>query len=74
MAHRVILETAGIELSNRDLVIKVSATAGMIGTCHISKGNFEWRPANKSVKHHRLTWREFAKLMEAQGKPVKKSK
>ena len=71
MAHEVKLRLHTKVVASKDMEIEVRESSGKLGTLLISKGNVEWRPAWKSVKKHRLSWKKFAALMENEGKPVK---
>ena len=86
MAHKVTLElpktrqVVTVELPtthvvlHKDIKVQVHSTVGKLGTVLISKGNIEWLASPKSLKKHRLSWIQFAALMEAQGKPARAAK
>lgn len=71
MAHdvRVRLNTAVVR--HKDLEVIVRAGTGKLGTLLISKGNMEWLPKGNSVNKRRLSWKQFAALIETEGKRVK---
>lgn len=71
MAHQLRMKLNTNLVAHKDLEIVVRHTSGKLGTLLISRGNIEWRPAWKSVKKHRFSWMQFAKLMENEGKQVK---
>lgn len=71
MAHQLRLKLNTNLVAHKDLEIVVRQTSGKLGTLLISKGNIEWRPAWKSVKKHRFSWRKFAQLMENEGKQIR---
>jgi hypothetical protein len=75
MAHEVSARLYTKVVAHKDLevVVKTSAT-GKLGTLLISKGNIEWLPRGKSVKKKRLSWAEFATLIEGEGKTVRVKK
>lgn len=74
MAHNVSLNLNTNIVLHKDVEIVVRTSAGKLGTLLVSKGNIEWLPVKKSVNKHRLSWKEFAKLMQEQGKPAKAKK
>jgi hypothetical protein len=39
-----------------------------VGELHVSKGGVRWYPADSKGGHHKLTWKQFADLMEEQKK------
>ncbi|AKJ66944.1 hypothetical protein PATSB16_04980 [Pandoraea thiooxydans] len=75
MAHEVSAKLHTKALSNKDLEIDIKTVDGdkasRLGTLLISKGNIEWLPKGNSVNKKRLTWVQFAALIEDQGKSVK---
>lgn len=66
MAHQIGIKLPTYEVANKGVEIAVRGNTGKLGTLLINKGNIEWRPAQKSVKTHRLDWADFADLMEEQ--------
>jgi hypothetical protein len=66
MAHEISVEINEKVVLHKDAEIEVKKDGKKLGTILVSKGNIEWRPANKSVTKHRLSWTKFAELMEAQ--------
>ena len=71
MAHEVTLDIATKFVLHRDVKVQVKTDDGMLGTLLISKGNIEWLPAGNHVNKKRMTWKNFAKLLEEHGKNVK---
>lgn len=75
MAHEVSAKLHTKAVAHKDLEIEVKTIADgkstKLGTLLISKGNIEWLPRGNSVKKKRLSWVQFAALMEEQGKTVK---
>ena len=71
MAHEVTLDIATKFVLHKDVKIEIKTDAGKLGELLISKGNVEWWPRGNSVNKLRLSWTNFAELMEAHGKPVK---
>ena len=71
MAHVVTLDIATKFVLHKDVKIEVKNDDGKLGTLLVSKGNVEWLPAGNSVNKRRLTWTNFAALMEEKGKQVK---
>lgn len=71
MAHEVFLSLDEKIVLHKDVEVEVKADGAKLGTLLISKGNIEWLPVGNSVNKHRLSWKKFAALMEAQGKPAK---
>lgn len=78
MAHEVSVKLHTKVVAHKDLEIEVKTiddgTPSKLGTLLISKGNIEWLPKGNSVNKKRLTWLQFAALMEDQGKSVKVKK
>lgn len=78
MAHDVSARLHTKVVAHKDLEIEVKTiTEGSqtkLGTLLISKGNIEWLPKGNSVNKRRLTWVEFAALLEENGKVVKVKK
>lgn len=72
MAHEVRAKIDTKVVAHKDLEISVKDSAGKLGTLLISKGNIEWVPARASVKKKRLSWARFAKVMEQEGRTVRK--
>lgn len=71
MAHEVTLDIATKFVLHKDVKVEVKTDEGKLGTLLISKGNIEWLPVGNHVNKKRMTWRNFAKLIEEQGKDVK---
>lgn len=71
MAHEVTLDIATKFVLHKDVKIEVKTDEGKLGTLLVSKGNIEWLPAGNHVNKKRMTWKNFAKLIEEQGKDVK---
>ncbi|AOA04583.1 hypothetical protein [Pseudomonas sp. TMW 2.1634] len=71
MAHEVSINLHQKIVLSKDVEVEVKAGGSKLGTILISKGNLEWVPAGNSVNKHRLTWKQFATLMEGEGKPKK---
>ena len=71
MAHVVTLDIATKFVLHKDVKIEVKNDDGKLGTLLVSKGNVEGLPAGNSVNKRRLTWTNFAALMEEKGKQVK---
>ena len=76
MAHEVTAKLHTKVVAHKDLEIEVktisdSKHSKKLGTLLISKGNIEWLPKGNSVNKKRLTWVQFAALIEDQGKTVK---
>lgn len=71
MAHEVNVKFHTTVVAHRDIKIEVKTDDGKLGTLLISKGNIEWLPKSKSVNKRRLSWQQFADLMEKSGKPAK---
>lgn len=75
MAHTVSLEIPSTRtVLHKDIKFEVRETYGKLGTLLISKGNIEWLPSPRSIKKHRLTWRQFHDLMVNLGKPARAAK
>lgn len=75
MAHEVSATLHTKVVANKDLEVVIRTTSeGKLGTLLISKGNIEWLPRGKSVKKKRLSWQDFADLIESTGKTVRAKK
>ncbi len=78
MAHEVSAKLHTKVVAHKDLEIDVKTISNgkpsKLGTLLISKGNIEWLPKGNSVNKKRLTWMQFATLMDEQGKTVKMKK
>ncbi|KAA0948216.1 MULTISPECIES: hypothetical protein [unclassified Pseudomonas] len=73
MAHEVSVNFHQKVVLSKDIEVEVKADGARLGKILISKGNIEWVPAGNSVNKHRLSWKQFAALMEDEGQ-VKKIK
>ncbi|WP_424218002.1 hypothetical protein [Thauera humireducens] len=71
MAHEVIAHLHSKLVGNKDLEVEVKHDGAKLGTLLISKGNIEWLPANNHVNKHRMTWKQFAQIMEREGAPAR---
>ena len=71
MAHTVTFDIQTKVALAKDVKFEIRNDQGKLGELLISKGNIEWKAANKQVKKHRLSWEKFAFLMEQEGQPVK---
>ena len=78
MAHEVSAKLHTKVVASKDLEIEVKTVdegkSSKLGTLLISKGNIEWLPKGNSVNKKRLTWVQFAELVEEHGKSVKMKK
>ena len=78
MAHEVSAKLHTKVVAHKDLEIEVKTVndgkSSKLGTLLVSKGNIEWLPKGNSVNKKRLTWVQFAALLEEQGKTVKAKK
>ena len=78
MAHEVSAKLHTKVVAHKDLEIEVKTMAdgkaSKLGTLLISKGNIEWLPKGNSVNKKRLSWVQFASLVESEGKTVKVKK
>ncbi len=78
MAHEVSAKLHTKVVAHKDLEIDVKTISNgkpsKLGTLLISKGNIEWLPKGNFVNEKRLTWMQFATLMDEQGKTVKMKK
>lgn len=78
MAHEVSAKLYTKVVAHKDLEIEVKTIddgkTSKLGTLLISKGNIEWLPKGNSVNKKRLTWVQFAALIEEQGKTTKVKK
>lgn len=69
--HEVSLDIATKFVLHKDVTVEIKKDNAKLGTLLISKGNVEWVPVGNHVNKHRLTWTQFAKLMETEGKQVR---
>lgn len=74
MAHEVSMAIDTTFVLHKDVKVEVKVDNKKLGTVLISKGNIEWLPANKSVNKKRLSWTQFATLMETNGKAARVKK
>ncbi|MEK7237753.1 MAG: hypothetical protein AAB242_14075 [Nitrospirota bacterium] len=78
MAHEVSVKLHTKVVAHKDLEIEVKTIddgkPSKLGTLLVSKGNIEWLPKGNSVNKKRLTWVQFAALIEGEGKAVKVKK
>jgi hypothetical protein len=58
-------------VTKTDVTFDIRENGSKLGTLLVSRGNIEWVPSGNSVNKHRMTWANFAKLMESDGKPKK---
>lgn len=71
MAHEVRFKIDTALVAHKDFEIVVKTNNAKLGTLLISQGNVEWRPKGARVNKRRLTWAQFARVMEERGKPAK---
>ena len=71
MAHEVRVRIDTAVVAHKDLEVIIRTDDGKLGTLLISKGNIEWLPKGNSVNKRHLSWRQFAELMEVEGKKRK---
>jgi hypothetical protein len=75
MAHEVSAKLHTKVVAHKDLEIEIKTIddgkSSKLGTLLISKGNIEWLPKGNSVNKKRLSWVQFAALVEEHGKTVK---
>ena len=74
MAHEVRVKVYTKVVANKDVEIIVKTDGSKLGSLLISKGNVEWLPKGNSVNKKRLSWTQFAALMESEGRTVKAKK
>ena len=75
MAHEVSAKLFTKVVAHKDLEIEIKALkngkSSKLGKLLISKGNIEWLPRGNSVNKKRLSWAQFAALLEDEGRTVK---
>lgn len=75
MAHEVSAKLFTKVVAHKDLVIEIKTVkdgkSSKLGKLLISKGNIEWLPRGNSVNKKRLSWVEFAALLEDEGRTVR---
>ena len=74
MRHEVKVDLSTILVKGKDISITIHGDGAKMGTLLISKGNIEWIPVGVSTKKMRLTWQNFAELMNRRGKLIRKDK
>jgi len=74
MAHEVSVNLHTKLVQSKDVVIEVKTSDGKLGKLLISKGNVEWLPSGNSVNKYRMSWSNFAKFMEENGKNIRVEK
>lgn len=67
MAHEVKINLQSKLVQHQDVEVEVKKDGTKLGTILISKGNIEWVPSGNHVNKHRLSWAQFAALMENEG-------
>lgn len=77
MAHEVSAKLHTKVVTHKDLEVEIKTISdgktSKVGTLLISKGNIEWLPKGNHVNKKRLTWHQFAEMIETNGKTVKAS-
>lgn len=68
MAHKILLQQPEWEVLHKDVVVKVTGDDGKLGEIHLSKGSIEWVPSGHHVNRKKMSWADFADLMEEHGK------
>ena len=75
MAHEVSAKLFTKVVAHKDLEIEIktlkNGKSSKLGKLLISKGNIEWLPRGNSVNKKRLSWAQFAALLEDEGRTVK---
>ena len=71
MANEVTLDIANKFVLHKDVKVEVKSDNSKLGTLLISKGNIEWMPAGNYINKKRMSWKNFANLMEEHGKDAK---
>lgn len=74
MAHQVRARLNTTLVAHKDLEVVVKTDSGKLGTLLISKGNLEWLPRGNYVNKRRLSWANFAKMMEKYGRRLRVKK
>jgi len=67
VAHEVKINLQSKLVQHQDVEVEVKKDGGKLGKILISKGNIEWVPSGNHVNKHRLSWAQFAELMENEG-------
>jgi hypothetical protein len=70
--HEIKLKFPAHEAVNSDITVSVKSDDTLLGRIEISRGSIDWWPANKSKVHYKMSWESFQKLMESNGRQVKK--
>jgi hypothetical protein len=70
--HEITMQFPSHEVVNSDVTIKVKSDNVLLGRIEISKGSIDWWPANNFKNHYRLTWESFQRLLEENGRQVKR--
>jgi len=75
MAHEVSAKVFTKVVAHKDLEIEIKTVkdgqSSKLGKLLVSKGNIEWLPRGNSVNKKRLSWVQFAALLEGKGRTVK---
>ncbi len=70
--HEVKLTISrAIQIGNVDIEFDVRSNGRKTGTLKISKGGLDWVQSGNSVNAFKVTWEEFAKLMNDHGSSKK---
>lgn len=67
MAYSVTYNSPDSRLGNADVVFTVTTSDGKLGELYISKGALAWKPFYGHYSY-KLSWRDFARIAEEQGK------
>ena len=71
MTHEVTMDVSTRIVRHKDVNIEVKKDGAKLGTLMISQGNIEWVPAGNYVNKKRLSWTQFADLMEERGRNIR---
>lgn len=64
--HRVIIQLPETELGKADTIFKVKKDGKLLGTIHISHGQFEYRPNGWALDNRiKIKWSDFHDLVVA---------
>jgi len=67
MANEVRVKIDSAVVGPKDFEIFVKSGTEKLGTLVVSRGNLEWLPGGLVANKRRLTWGQFASLMEEHG-------
>lgn len=69
-AHDIDVTVPAQTIKNKDMEVAIRADGKRYGRVRISKGSIDWVPANSDLPR-RLSWEQFARLMDDHGRVIR---